>query len=243
MWKVSWPEVLAPVLAVALFVAPPVVLADSCFPALDKTLPQYVVGYGSLLHEQVVAPSNISLGPEIPVWVYGFRRGWLTRARQDSFVRLTELGVVPFVGGRFNGVLMAMSARRIKGIDRHQPQTCRVQINPSQLVAMNDAAIPSGAQFWIYQTRVKYINKPAGSYPILMSEVDQFLTGCIEQGQQFKVKSFAADCVASTWNWSVHWVNDRYYPLKGGPTQVKSHQIDQLLESLEGPLFERVRLQ
>ena len=243
MWKVVWPKVSGPVLSVLLFIAPSDVLASACFPPLDKTSPQYIVGYGSLLYEQVITPTKATSGPAIPVWVYGFRRGWLTRTHQDSFVRLTELGVVPFIGGRFNGVLVSMPTAGIKAIDRHQPQACRVQINPTQLAAMNNAAIPSIGQFWIYQTQVKYIHKPAGSYPILMSEVDQFLTGCIEQGQRFKVKSFASDCVATTWNWSIHWVNDRYHPLKGRLTQVRGQKVDQLLESLEGPLFERVRLQ
>ncbi len=243
MLKVSWPEVLVSVLGALLSAVSPVVSADTCFPALDKAVPQYVVGYGSLLHEQVVAPARISLELEIPVWVYGFRRGWLTRTHEGSFVRLTELGVVPFIGGRFNGVLIAMSAGRVKEIDRHQGRACRVPVNPTQLESMNGEEIPSVGQFWIYQTRVKYINKPAGSYPILMSEVDEFLTGCIEQGLHLEVKSFAAECVATTWNWSVHWVNDRYHPLKGRLVQAQSRTVDQLLETLEGPLFERVRLQ
>lgn len=242
MWKVVWPKVTGPALSVLLLTAPSV-LANSCFPPPDKSVPQYVVGYGSLLYEQAASPGRVTSEPAIPIWVYGFRRGWLSRTRQDNFVRLTELGVVPFVGGRFNGVLIGVPPTGIRVIDRQQPQACRVQISSTQLEAMNSAEIPSSGQFWIYQTRVKYINKPAGSYPILMSEVDQFLTGCIEQGQRFDLKSFASDCVATTWNWSVHWVNDRYHPLKGRPTQVRGQKVDQLLDSLEGPLFERVRLQ
>ena len=242
MWKVVWPKVTGPALSVLLLTAPSV-LASSCFPSPDKSVPQYVVGYGSLLHEQVTSSGRAASAPAIPVWVDGFRRGWLSRTHQDNFVRLTELGVVPFVGGRFNGVLIDVPPTGIRVIDRQQPQACRVQISSTQLEAMNNVEIPSSGQFWIYQTQVKYINKPAGSYPILMSEVDQFLTGCIEQGQRFDLKSFASDCVATTWNWSVHWVNDRYHPLKGRPTQVRGQKVDQLLESLEGPLFERVRLQ
>lgn len=238
MWKVVWPKVTGPALSVVLLTAPSV-LANTCFPPPDKSVPQYVVGYGSLLYEQV---ARADPGPAMPVWVYGFRRGWLSRTHQDNFVRLTELGAVPFIGARFNGVLIGVPPTGIRVIDRQQPQACRVQISSSQLEAMNNVGVPSSGQFWIYQTQVKYINKPAGSYPILMSEVDQFLTGCIEQGQRFDLKSFAADCVATTWNWSVHWVNDRYHPLKGRPTQVRGQQVDQLLESLE-PLFERVRLQ
>ena len=242
MWKVVWPKVTGPALSVVLLTANSV-LANTCFPPPDKSVPQYVVGYGSLLHEQVTSSGRAASAPAIPVWVYGFRRGWLSRTHQDNFVRLTELGVVPFVGGRFNGVLIGVPPTGISLIDRQQPQACRVPISSTQLAAMNNAEMPSSGQFWIYQTQAKYINKPAGSYPILMSEVDQFLTGCIEQGQRFDLTSFASDCVATTWNWSVHWVNDRYHPLKGKPTQVRGQQVDQLLESLEGPLFERVRLQ
>ncbi|WP_419534284.1 hypothetical protein [Endozoicomonas sp.] len=108
---------------------------------------------------------------------------------------------------------------------------------------MNKDKVPRNSQFWLYQTQNKYSNKPAGSYPILMSDVDEFLTGCIEQAEQFGLKSFARECVATTWNWSSHWVNDRLHPLKTKPAQIQRQQVDKLLENLEGNLYEQVRSQ
>ena len=226
-----------------LCMAPVVSMANECFPVFDKAKSQYIVGYGNLLYEQARNTTNIGFKPEVPVWVDGFRRGWQTRTRQDNNIKVTELGVIPLVGGRFNGVLISMPANKIKSIDREQKLTCRVLVNPEQLTPMNNGEIPENSQFWLYQTQNKYSHRPAGSYPILMSDVDEFLTGCIEQADQFGLKSFASECVATTWYWSSHWVNDRLHPLKTKPAQIQRLQVDKLLENLEGDLYEQVRVQ
>lgn len=250
MWKVNCPVLkthnptfLMVGLLAILNITPLVSHANECFPAFDKSKSQYIVGYGSLLYEQSRALTNVRFKPEVPVWVDGFRRGWLTRTRQDNNIKVTELGVIPLVGGRFNGVLISMPTNKIKSIDRQQKLACRVLVNPEQLTSMNKDKVPRNSQSWLYQTQNKYSNKPAGSYPILMSDVDEFLTGCIEQAEQFGLKSFARECVATTWNWSSHWVNDRLHPLKTKPAQIQRQQVDKLLENLEGNLYEQVRSQ
>ncbi len=250
MWKVNCPVLkirnptfLMVGLLAILHITPLVSHANECFPAFDKSKSQYIVGYGSLLYEQSRELTNVRFKPEVPVWVDGFRRGWLTRTRQDNNIKVTELGVIPLVGGRFNGVLISMPTNKIKSIDRQQKLACRVLVNPEQLTSMNKDKVPRNSQFWLYQTQNKYSNKPAGSYPILMSDVDEFLTGCIEQAEQFGLKSFARECVATTWNWSSHWVNDRLHPLKTKPAQIQRQQVDKLLENLEGNLYEQVRSQ
>lgn len=250
MWKVNSPVLKTdcPVffvigLMTILFISSSLSMANDCFPPFDKTKPQYIIGYGSLLYEPARKSTNAGFEPKVPVWVDGFRRGWLTRTRQDNNVKVTELGVIPLVGGRFNGALISMHTNKIKSIDRQQKLTCRVSVNPNQLTSMNNEKIPKDSQFWLYQTQNKYSNKPAGSYPILMSDVDEFLTGCIEQAKRFSLMSFAQECVATTWNWSSHWVNDRLHPLKAKPAQIQRQQVDQLLDSLEGNLYEQVRSQ
>ncbi|USE36037.1 hypothetical protein [Endozoicomonas sp. SCSIO W0465] len=224
-----------------LCLTPVTSMANECFPALDKAKSQYIVGYGNLLYEQSGKSTEVGFQSEVPVWVDGFRRGWQTRTRQENNVKVTELGVIPLVGGRFNGVLISLPVNKIKSIDRQQKLTCRVPVNPAQLTSMNNEKIPGNSQFWLYQTQNKYCNKPAGSYPILMSDVDEFLTGCIEQADRFGLKSFARECVATTWDWSSHWVNDRQHPLKTKPAQIRRQQVDQLLETLEGNLYEQVQ--
>lgn len=248
MWKVNSPVFrmncqvfFAMGLLAILCISSSLSMANDCFPPFDKTKPQYIVGYGSLLYEQARKLTNVGFEPEVPVWVDGFRRGWLTRTHQDNNVKVTELGVIPLVGGRFNGVLISMPTNKIKSIDRQQKLMCRVLVNSGQLTPMNNEKIPKDGQFWLYQTQNKYSAKPAGSYPILMSDVDEYLTGCIEQSERFKLKSFAQECVATTWNWSSHWVNDRLHPLKAKPAQIQRQQVDKLLDSLEGNLYEQVR--
>ncbi len=223
--------------------APLTGIANDCFPAFDKGEPQYLVGYGDLLYEDSRKVTAIDFESELPVKVEGFRRGWQMRTSSDNNIKVTKLGLTTLAGGHFNGILVAMPANEIKSLDRQQKLTCRVEVKPKQITALNNKKVPERGRFWLYKTQHKHVFKPAGSYPILMSDVDEFLTGCIAQGEKFGLQSFAQDCVSTTWNWSPHWVNDRARPTKVKPAQIKMQKVDKLLERLEGNLFEQVRSQ
>ncbi|MFK0571551.1 hypothetical protein [Endozoicomonas sp.] len=241
MWKVNCPVSLVAGLLAMLFTVPSLSMANECLPPFDNVKHQYIVGYGNMHYEPAITSTSVGFEPGVPVWVDGFRRGWLTRTSHANHIKVTDLGVIPLVGGRFNGVLIAMPANMLKSMDRQQKRTCRVLVNPRQLTPMNNEEMPKDSQFWLYQTQNKYHDRPAGSYPIVMSDVDEFLTGCIEQSERFGLKSFAQECVATTWNWSSHWVNDRLHPLKVKPAQIRRQQVDVLLGSLEGNLYEQIR--
>ena len=152
----------------------------------------------------------------------------------------TGLGATQSVGSVFNGLLYPITPTEVRYIDRQQKQTCRVQIRRDQLASKTGASIPEQGQFWIYQVQDKYYAKPSSEYPIQISEVDEFLTGCIRGSEQFLLKTFPQDCVATTWFWSTHWVNDRKQPLSAKPAQVDRKAVNQLLESLEGDIFGQV---
>ncbi|OED43285.1 hypothetical protein ACH42_10465 [Endozoicomonas sp. (ex Bugula neritina AB1)] len=214
-------------------------LASECFPTPDSKKPQYLVAYGSLLYEESRLRKVQQAKLELPVWVEGYKRGWLLRTKPDS-LKLTRLGVTPSAGDKFNGVLLSMEVGKLTSLDRQAKLECRTQINKDSLKAMNDKALPDG-DFWIYQAQKKYISPPAGEYPIMQTNVDVFLTGCMEQAERFKIKDFADICLSTTKNWSMHWANDRRSPIDQKIVQTKNKQVDRLLEKLEGDLFENVR--
>ena len=230
--------------ALAISISVPLTAASNeCFPALDNNKPQYIVGYGDLIYQDANKITSIAFRSELPVKVNGFGRGWQMRTRLDNNIKVTRLGVTSQAGDYFNGVLIAMPANGIKSLDRQHKLTCRVEVKPAQLSSLTNNKIPESGQFWLYQTQHRHVFKPAGSYPILMSDVDEFLTGCIAQGDKFGLPSFAQDCISTTSNWSSHWVNDRARPTKVKPAQIKLQRVDKLLEGLEGNLYEQVRSQ
>ena len=131
------------------------------------------------------SPSTVKL----PVMVENYERGWIARSKPDG-VKITRLAVTPAEGKWFNGIVLSVSAGTIKNMDRKEPQFCRVAVSRDNLSSMTSQPVPEKGQFWIYQVKPKQLNKPAASYPILQSQVDEFLTGCIEQGERFQLKDF-----------------------------------------------------
>ena len=215
-------------------------LASDCFPAPDTKKPQYLVAFGSLLYEGARLNKAELAELELPVWVEGYKRAWLLRTKPDS-LKLTLLGVTPSNGDKFNAVLISLPAGKLTSIDRQAKLECRMKINKDSLITMSNKALPDDGDIWIYEAQKKYIARPAGEYPIMQSNVDVFMTGCIEQAERFKIKDFADLCVSTTQYWSAHWANDRRTPLDQKIVQTKNKQVDKLLEKLEGNLYESVR--
>ena len=212
---------------------------ESCFPTINKSEPQYIIAFGSLMQSAAREKKLNKAEVEFPVWVRGYERGWFARDTIRA-VQKTALAVKPEPGKKFNGLLLQSSSSQIASIDRGDAIMCREKIDSRKLQAMTSAKLPERGQFWIYTARKANIKKPAGQFPMLQSEVDVFLTGCIEQAKAFNLSEFSSQCVKSTSGWSLHWNNDRDRP-SGKLVTAKRPEIDQLLEQVEGNLFDRIR--
>lgn len=227
-----------------LTLIPELASANACFPAIDSKKPQYVIGYGSLLYDQSRKARQFQFDPEVPVWVSGFKRGWLTKTRSDN-VKRTRLGVIPSAREKFNGVLIPVQSGRVKAIDRTQVLHCRVEVKRSQLAPMVDQSLPKEGQIWIYRTERKYeAPQPTESYPLMMSEVYEFLTGCIEQQGRFKLNGFAEECIDNTLSWPRHgyqWTDDSQRPVSAKLVQIKKAEVNRLLKKVEGDPFSKLR--
>ena len=174
----------------------------------------------------------------MPVWVEGYKRAWQLRAKPDS-IQMTRLGVIPSDGDKFNAVLISLPAGKLTSIDRKAKLECRRKIKQNSLKAMNDKGIPADGDIWFYEAQPKHVDRPADEYPIVQSNIDVFLTGCIEQSERFKIKDFADLCVSTTKFWSVYRANDRRTPLDQKIVQTKNKQVDKLLKKLKGDLYDK----
>ncbi|WP_062260519.1 hypothetical protein [Endozoicomonas arenosclerae] len=212
----------------------------SCFPNIDTSQNQYLLAYGTLMLEAAREKKLNKSEVELPVWVSGYQRGWFSRVVEKAPTR-TVLGVTQEDGKLFNGLLLASSDRQISGLDRNETRNCRTLVDVRHLKSMAGGSLPEKGQIWIYAVKPKSMKKPAGKYPIQQSDVDNFLTGCLEQSKAFSLPQFAEQCVDSTAGWSENWANDRARPSGGKLVQNKRKQIDKLLARLEGDLFEKVR--
>lgn len=214
-----------------------------CGVAPDPGRLQYIVGYGSLMQDESRERTSPHAGPAHPVELAGFRRGWFARGASIGF-STTYLGVLPDRQGRLNAVIYKVDAAELAATDRRERSYCRTRV-PSEDVKPLEPGVqraPDG-QFWIYVNRPASVARPDEKYPIVQSYVDVFLSGCLEQQERYGVTGFAEQCIATTADWSEHWVNDRIYPRRPFVFQPRAGQIDRLLSTQLPQFFARIKIE
>jgi hypothetical protein len=215
----------------------------SCNAAPVAGRPQLIVGYGSLMQDASRLGTSPRAGPAHPVEVRGYRRGWFEKPRAPGF-GTTFLGLRTDRAGHFNAVVYEVDAAELAATDHRESSYCRSGVAPAQMDLLDaDFALPAGAQAWIYVTDPRALSSPDASHPIVQSYVDVFVSGCLEQEERYHLAGFARECVATTANWSAHWVNDRILPRRPFVHQPRARRIDELLAAEVGPYFARMRIE
>jgi len=233
-------------LLVLAAVAPRAFGADAgggCGVAPDPGRPQYIAGYGSLMQDESREHTSPHAGPAHPVEIKGFRRGWYARGAPIGF-STTFLGVLPDPQSRLNAVIYRVDAAELAATDRRERSYCRTRVPSEDVKALEPAAqsVPDG-QIWIYVNKPASVALPDEKYPIVQSYVDVFLSGCLEQEERYGLTGFAEQCVATTADWSEHWVNDLIYPRRPFVFQARAGQIDRLLSTQLPQFFARIRIE
>jgi gamma-glutamylcyclotransferase (GGCT)/AIG2-like uncharacterized protein YtfP len=214
-----------------------------CHPAPDQARPQYIVGYGSLMQDESRKRTSPQAGPAHPIEVAGFRRGWFARGESVGF-STTYLGVAPDPQGSVNAVIYLVEENELAATDRREVSYCRRSVPIPDIRSLERAPFDvNGGQVWIYVNEPQAAATPNANYPIVQSYVDIFLSGCLEQEQRFELRDFAQRCIATTRDWSEHWVNDRIFPRRPFVYQPKARQIDSLLSQYLPQYFSRIRIE
>jgi hypothetical protein len=225
--------------ALATVDAPP----GACRAVPDASQPQYVIGYGSLMQDESRKRTSPQAGPAHPVKVTGYRRGWFAKGDPLGF-STTFLGAVPEPGSELNAVIYRLEVDELLATDQREASYCRSSVPISNVQALEKGPFEvSAGQVWIYTNRPESVATPSDQYPIVQSYVDIFVSGCLEQEQRFGLKGFALQCVATTRDWSRHWVNDRLYPRRPFIYQPKARQIDSLLSRQVPQFFSQIKIQ
>lgn len=182
-----------------------------CHPSIDPQMPQYIIGYGSLIQNQSRKDTYQYAENALPVMVYGYQRGWFVQGTRNTF-KTTFLSVVRNEKSQFNGVIFKVNREGMTRYDAREKYYCRETVSPSHIQMLNHQSVPHG-QFWVYITPTDKITAPSKNYPILQSYVNIFLSGCLAVQKQYGLKNFLNDCVDTTHNWSSHWINERIDPI------------------------------
>jgi hypothetical protein len=182
-------------------------------------------------------------GPPHPVEIKGYRRGWFARAEAVGF-GATYLGVLPDRGSSLNAVIYQVEATELIATDQRERSYCRTSVAISDIKPLERAFLlaPEG-QTWIYVSRPQSVATPDSHYPIVQSYVDIFVSGCLEQEEPLGLTGFSQQCLATTADWSEHWVNDRIYPRRPFIFQPRARQIDTLLSKQLPQYFSHIKIE
>jgi hypothetical protein len=217
--------------------------AEDCHPALNPAVPQYMVGYGSLMQTASKLSTEPDAGISLPVVVTGFQRSWSTHGVAFP---TTYLGVQPSRSARMAAALYRAFLKDGKlASDAREISYCRVAVAPGQVEMLDASSLPSPSQIWIYVNKPETLAAPDSNYPIVQSYVDIFITGCLEL--QDRVADAAVDfveaCVRTTGGWSEHWVNDRPMPRRPYQYQPRAFEIDKHLQRLLPELYGSIEIE
>ncbi len=208
-------------------------------PEVNPHLPQFIIGYGSLMQEHSKRQSAQQVGPNYPVMVKHFERAWCVWGKRRG-LNTTYLGVRPNKARQFNAVYYQVAAKDLPTYDKRERHYQRVNVGLQDLQALTKKPLPDG-QYWLYVVR-KARQPPHQNYPILQSYVDIFLAGCLELQARFHLPHFARQCITSTNNWHNSWVNDR--ACKAEPRMASLYtqrRVDKLLQTYLPVLFKHIK--
>jgi hypothetical protein len=221
-------------------------LADeACHPSIDPGVPQYIVGYGSLMEEASKDRTAPNTGANLPVMVTGYERSWHLRGSGAGF-GTTYLGVQVKAGAPMVAALYRnFTSQEILSTDQREIDYCRDEVNPGALRMLDGSAVPETGQIWIYVSKPEAVGLPNADYPIAQSYVDIFITGCLQVAQRVvdQNEDFAKQCITTTSGWSPHWVNDRLLPRRPFIHQPHAAEIDRLLFENVPDEFKMIRIE
>lgn len=214
----------------------------ACHPSIDSQSRQFIIAYGSLMESNSKKATDNRSGENKPVWVEHYQRGWFSKGLSDGF-STTYLGVIKSKHAHFNGTIFNLpAANSFKNYDAREKYYCRVLVTPRDIHLLTGKKLPRG-QFWIYELKPELLAPPSATYPIVESYVDIFLAGCLEIEEKYHLRNFAAACVNTTSDWSLHWVNDRIYPRRPSLYQPRAATIDKLLQQQIPQFFQQIKLE
>ncbi|WP_218813480.1 hypothetical protein [Rickettsiella endosymbiont of Dermanyssus gallinae] len=211
-----------------------------CHPTPQDKLPQYIIGYGSLMETTSKNKTDNTSGENRPVMIDNYQRGWFATGLSVG-LSTTYLGIVKQPNAHFNGTIFRLATpSMIKNYDKREKYYCRVAVPTSSIHTLDHHPLPNG-QFWIYETKPEFMAKPSEKYPLIESYVDIFLSGCLEIEKKFHLKGFTAECIKTTTDWSPHWVNDRIYPRRPFVFEPNALTIDKALADKLPHIFNQIK--
>jgi hypothetical protein len=212
-------------LALIIWVAPAFASLNShCHPHINLELPQYIIGYGSLINEVSKKETDPSAKENFPVIISGYERSWSVHGRSKTFLSITENK-----NATFNAVIYKLSSpQNIHLYDKREKHYCRKAVDINQL-KIYGTKLPFQKQIWIYSSKHQKKEVPTKDFPIAQSYIDIFISGCFQIEKKFEIKHFAKDCIKNTAHWPTQRESGIIFPRHPASYEPYAKKIDSLL--------------
>lgn len=217
-------------------------LGADCHPAPDPSRAQYIIGYGSYLQQASRQRTMPAVTDVIPIELRGYRRGFFAEGKNPGF-NTVYLGTVPDPEGELNAVVFPVTLADVAASDDRETDYCRALVPLEDVTVLDGPPLVAAGQVWMYENTTDSIALPSADEPIVQSYVDIFVSGCLEVEEQHSLPGFAERCIATTTDWSKHWVNDRQSPRRPSAQQPRAVQIDRLLKAGVPTQFAAIRIE
>lgn len=195
----------------------------------------FIFGYGSLMNAASRARTAGRHVDDVPARIsacFGYVRGWVVRARSGWTtlgLRRPREGEAP---STLNGTVFPVTPEDLAGFDRREGSYERLEVPRDLIQAAGWQGLPQDGCIWIYVPRrveeAGTAKAPDADFPILQSYVDLVLEGALAESE-----AFAAETVASTFDWNAFWLNDREQARRPWAANPDAGRIDRILAATQ----------
>src|SRR3990167_1368649 len=99
--------------------------AFNCHPKINPNLPQYIIGYGSLMDEASKKRTDPLAEESVPVLIKGYKRSWAAHGNLPG-VNATFLAVFKNKISSFNAIIYKLNhPKNIQNYDKRESIYCR----------------------------------------------------------------------------------------------------------------------
>ena len=163
----------------------------------------YIFAYGGLILAESRSMTLGAASVAMPVMLDGFERFWGFAAPAYG---LTSLSLRINQGKKCAGVLFPITAPQLALLDVREEEYERVMVVAQNIHPLVPQFEPINGRIFTYIAQTEHA--PSTTNPIVQSEVDAILTGCLQEHGE----PFAREVVQTTSGWQGPWLNDRQAP-------------------------------
>ncbi len=201
-----------------------------CHPKINPKLPQYIIGYGSLINEASKKRTDPTAQENFPVIITGYERSWSVYGGPKTFLSVSEKQ-----NATFNAVIYQLNQpKKVFLYDKREKSYCRKAVSQHQ-IQVYGTKLPDQKQIWIYSSSHPSHEYPTKDFPIFQSYLDIFISGCLQIEEKFNIKDFTKNCIKSTKHWPTAWESGVIFPRHPASYEPYATQVDHLLREVLEP--------